>query len=127
MGRRKKPNYLKIVSGSAKKNPQRHKDDHLIPEPVESIGNPPSCLTDNQKAIWNECLKIIPDGVAKISDRLALEMLCRITESLRTNDDIVSAQYTVFNSLIARFGLSPSDRQNVKLPSTKNKSSFDDC
>jgi len=127
MGRNKKPKHLKLINGSAKKHPERHKDDHLNPKPRLGIGKPPTSLDDELKAIWSELEKVCADGVLAKSDRLAFEMLCRTIRAIRNSDTFVSSQYTQFVSLASKFGLSPSDRQNIHLPHQKERSPFDDC
>lgn len=126
MGRPAKPNHLKLINGSAKHNPDRHRDDHLIPEPKKlDVGNPPRYFNKELKKVWREVKKIIPDGVAGDSDRISFEMLCLVIYRIRTSDDFVASHFQQYIALSSRFGLTPSDRQKVKIPEPKKKSGFD--
>lgn len=120
-----KPNHLKILNGSAKHNPDRHREDHLIPEPENGIGEPPAHLDAACAEIWNELVEIIPNGVAGDSDRISLEFLCRIIYEVRTSEKFTASHYQQYVSLAARFGLTPSDRQRVKVPEKPKASGFD--
>ena len=125
MARNPKPNYLKVLNGSAKQHPERHRDDHLIPEPENDIGEAPSHLDAAVALIWDEVVELIPQGVAGDSDRLALELLCRVLFEIRTSEKFIASHYQQFVSLASRFGLTPADRQRVKVPEKPKASGFD--
>lgn len=122
----KKPNYLKLINGSAKQHPERHREDHLIPTPAGELGEAPDDFNASEVKAWNEVKSQLPAGVAFDSDRIAFEMLIRLVVKMRTADDIVASHYTQFISLSSRFGMTPSDRQRVKIPEKPKSGSFDD-
>ena len=126
MARNPKPNHLKLLNGSAKQHPERHREDHLIPEPENGIGSAPKHLDPEVQVIWDEVVELIPKGVAGDSDRLSLELLCRVLFEIRTTEKFIASHYQQFISLASRFGLTPADRQRVKVPEKPKTSGFDD-
>lgn len=126
MARTPKPNYLKLLNGSAKQHPERHREDHLIPEPEHELGDAPDTLGAEYVPIWDELVSIIPAGVTGDSDRISLEFLCRLIFEIRTSDTFTASHYQQYMSFASRFGLTPADRQRVKVPEKPKKSGFDD-
>lgn len=115
MPRPPKPNYLKIINGSAKHNPDRHREDHLIPDDVGPLGDPPENLDEHLKCIWEEIVHQVHPDIIQQSDRLTLEQFCRVVHEIRTGDKFVSAQHQRYQAYAAMFGMSPADRQRVKI------------
>ena len=117
---------MKVLNGSAKHNPGREKDPHLMPQPPVGLGDPPDFFSDDLKTIWVEVSKTIPNGVACESDRTSFEMLCRVIHQIRTSDQFISSQCSQFVSLASRFGLTPADRQKVRVIENPKDNPFDD-
>ena len=69
----RKPTYLKVVQGTAKKNPGRLNPNE--PGFNGPIGEPPAHLDEYTAAIWHELVRIACPGVLQKSDRIAVERL----------------------------------------------------
>jgi len=115
MSRPLKPNALKILNGSARHNPGRHKEDHLIPEDVGELGDPPTHLDEPLRTIWNEIIEQVHPDIIQKSDRLALEGFCRCVQALREDEGFSPSQHQRFMSYAAAFGMTPADRQRVRI------------
>jgi hypothetical protein len=55
----------------------KNRRDARAGEPVvtKKLGSPPKALTDEQKGIWREFAKVVPEGVATYADRWAVEIV----------------------------------------------------
>ena len=78
-------------------------------------GVPPARFDAELTEIWYEMVDRLPPGVWAQSDRLAVEMACRLTRKL-LHDGIHGAELSTLNSLLSRFGMTPADRSKVSVP-----------
>jgi hypothetical protein len=124
MARPKKPTQLKIVNGSAKHDPQRINRD----EPdAQDLGDPPASLVGYELACWHEIVSHSWPGVIGKSDRLALELMARLVAIMRTDfENMNAAQINKLETLLARFGMTPSDRAKISVKKGKPKNGFGD-
>jgi phage terminase small subunit len=103
------------LTGAFQHNPSRM--DCRINEPVvdEGVGKPPTHLSKDEKKIWKELSKDVP--WLAVSDRLALEMVCRLTTRMRTNPvDFTGSETSALTVLVRTLGMTPSDRSRVSAP-----------
>tara|TARA_B100002003_G_scaffold193510_1_gene183019 strand:- start:2876 stop:3250 length:375 start_codon:yes stop_codon:yes gene_type:complete len=105
----RKPAKIQEIS-AWKKNPQRRREEF---EPVGDIGPAPESLTVEFE-IWDELVAMFPPGILGSSDRVALEVLCRLVFKMRYDfENMSAAQIARLENLLGRFGLTPSDRSKV--------------
>lgn len=125
MARTRTPEHLRAVKGMDKKNPSRRNDNEPQP-PVMGIGEPPKHLNENQKDIWNEMVLQMPGGVLGSSDRIAFELIAKLVWESRFNyEEFTGAKLAQLNSLLSRFGMTPSDRSKISIPQKKEESRYE--
>lgn len=114
MARPSKPTAVLELVGAYKKNPQRKRKNE--PKPTQGIGTfseGPTSLTE----IWDEVVAQVVPGVLTISDRLALELVCRLLAEIRMHPEEISVgKVTALCNLLGRFGLTPADRAKITIP-----------
>jgi hypothetical protein len=114
MGRPSKPTAVLELVGAYQKNPQRKRQKE--PKPSQGIGSfslGPTSIPE----IWDEIVGQVVPGVLTISDRMALELVCRLYAEIRLNPDEISVgKVTALANLLGRFGLTPSDRAKISMP-----------
>lgn len=115
MARPRTPTNVLDARGAFKKNPQRARPDE--PESTEDVGDPPESFDADQRAAWNEFVKTCHVGVLGKADRIALEIASVLLADFRFNPvGMPAAKLARLDSMIARFGMTPSDRSKVKVP-----------
>ncbi len=123
MGRPKKPTILKLANGSLRHNPSRRNPGE--PAPTRGIGPAPERLTAEQRETWDEIVRICFAGVLGESDRIALEMIVVLLVEFRTGfADMNGAKMKLLESLMGRFGLTPSDRTKIVVRKAPPKNPF---
>lgn len=114
MARPPKPTAVLELVGAYKKNPQRKRKNE--PKPVAGIGRFSDGPTD-LASIWDEIVAQTVPGVMTLSDRVALEIVCRLLAEIRLKPDEISVgKATALCNLLGRFGLTPADRAKVTVP-----------
>ena len=114
MGRPTKPTAVLELVGAYKKDPQRKRLKE--PKPTKGIGSFVLGPTDLAE-IWDEVVGQVVPGVLTISDRMALELVCRLYAEIRLKPDKISVgKVTALANLLGRFGLTPSDRAKISMP-----------
>ena len=115
MPRQRKPTHLKVINGSAKRNPGRL--NHNEPGFNGDIGDPPEHFDEYTSAIWHEIVQLVCPGVLQKSDRIAVERLCSLlTLSRRQPESFTAAQDTALRAYFRAIGLTPADRSCVSVP-----------
>lgn len=115
MARPRTPTNVLALRGAFDKNPDRGRARANEPAPTKPLGLPPKHLTDEQKAVWRELAKRLPEGVAFDSDRHAFEMLAVLFAEFRASQlRMPPPQMRQIENLLGRFGLTPADRSKVK-------------
>ena len=116
MGRPAQPSAISDAKGYYLKHPERKP----VGEPVvtKPLGGPPKHLTEDEKKLWREFARMVPYGVAKFSDRWAVEKLVRLFAKERKGTILVAEGGQVL-ALFAKFGLTPSDRTKVSVEAPK--------
>lgn len=116
----KKPMAVRELHGTAHRN--KHRNNDSAPEPARGIGPPVSCLTEMEQAVWDEVVGISCPGVLGNTDRIALEMMCRLIVEMRTNfAEMTAAKITQLSNALGRFGMTPSDRMKLNVPKKKEE------
>lgn len=103
-----------VMSGATRKNPQRFGDRKQAPQPIADLGKPPKHLTDDEKKAWKEIAKQVPPGVLGNTDRIAVEIAARLLVRFRTGLLLKASEVSCLVSLLARFGMTPADRNKIE-------------
>ena len=65
-------------------------------------------------------------GVLGEGDKMAFEMLVRLIHEMRTAfEDMNGAKLSQLNSLLSKFGMTPSDRTTIDVPKEKKINPFE--
>lgn len=124
MGAPKKPTALRELHGTADRNKQRNNPNE--PVPVRGIGPCPGHLPAAMNPIWDEIVGTMYAGVLGEADRVALEAMVRLVYLMRTDfDAMTAAQLNQLTGLLARFGMTPSDRTKIVVPKGEKKNPFE--
>lgn len=104
------PTNIKALRGTLRKD----RTNPHEPKPRGEIGDPPDHLSEAARACWSELVEHMPPGVAFDSDRLSLELAaCLLAEFRADPAGFMAAKLTRLHSLLASFGMTPSDRSRV--------------
>ena len=123
MARHTTPTAIKEARGSFKKHPERRPSGEF--EPELGIGPAPPSL-GVEAEIWDEVVQLLPSGVLGNTDRIALEIMCKLIFRMRHDfDSMTAAQITRLETLLARFGMTPADRTKIVVPKSKPKNPFE--
>jgi P27 family predicted phage terminase small subunit len=143
-GRKPKPTTLKLLDG----NPGKRRLNAREPSAPEGISEPPAWLDDEARAEWFRIVTILADmGVSSTADHAALEAYCTIysrwvqaeaqvrkfgtiVKSPEKGFPMTSPYLTVANQaleamrkFLVEFGLTPSSRSRIHLPSESDAAS----
>jgi hypothetical protein len=108
-----------VMSGATKKNPQRFTDRKRAPQPIAELGKPPKHLTADEKKAWKEIEKQVPPGVLGNTDRIAVEIAAKLLVRFRTGLLLKASEVSCLVSLLARFGMTPADRNKIETGPTQ--------
>ena len=108
----RKPTKLHLLSGALERNPQRYSDRDGEPASNGPIGDPPTGFTKARKAIWDEVVGLVPDGVLQKSDRIVVELVVMLLHELRTGE-LNIAGIAQLRQALASLGCTPADRSRV--------------
>lgn len=118
MARIPKPTAMHEASGAFDHDPQRKAARDNEPVPTGPLGEPYELLTDLEKSIWHELAASAPPGVLTNSDRIMVEMTCRLIARdrdpiLRVKDPLKAAERVLIVSMLAKMGMSAADRTKI--------------
>jgi phage terminase small subunit len=105
-----------IASGSVAKNPGRFLGRSDPPTPKAPLGKAPRHLTEQEQKVWRELSSSAPAGVLGSCDALALEIAVRLTIRMRAGKFDKTSEFTGLFNVLARLGLTPSDRNRLTGP-----------
>ena len=110
------------LTGATAKNPARYRDRKKAPKPAPGIGEAPEFLTGGAAVVWLEVVPTMVDGVLTVADRLAWCSLCELeAERREAPREFSGAKFATLVSLLARFGMTPSDRAKVSITDEQDK------
>lgn len=111
----RKPTALHALSGSLDHDPKRFADRMGEPRETRPLGDPPSRLTPDQVAAWNEIANAAPRGVIGHADRIALEMMAVLLARFwQDGANMPAALVARLDGLLGRFAMTPADRSRAK-------------
>lgn len=115
MARPRKPTQLHVVSGSAKKHPDRMRERADEPE-VATLdlreAEAPEHLDKLHKDLWNELKALLHARVASDHDAIAFEALVRLVMTMRLGNS-AAADYARLQAYLGEFGMTPASRSKV--------------
>jgi hypothetical protein len=116
MARPRTPTKILELRGAFKAHPNRARPNE--PTPMGPIGTFIQGPTDIG-LIWNEIVSHTAPGVLTVSDRLALELVCRLMAEIRLKpDEIAVGKVVALSNLLGKFGMIPADRAKLLVPDT---------
>lgn len=124
MARHAQPRELAELKGAAKHDPQRYRNE--VPKSDVPLGNAPDDMSDGEKAAWFEIsCRAIP-GVLTHADGFMVELAASLLAEYRENRrEMVTSRIQLLVGVLARLGLSPSDRTKLGMESPKEENHFD--
>jgi hypothetical protein len=120
MGRRRKTEAEHELNGTFEKHPERKAAYKNAPRPKGPLGDPPACFDPDGYtgskliAIWHEVVSQAPSGVLTSSDRLHVEMTCRLIYKIR-HQSPKSGDFAKLEAALGKMAMNPSDRPKVQL------------
>ena len=112
MGLNRTPTAILEARGSFIGHKNRKEARAGEPVVTKKLGGPPKALTDEQKGIWREFAKVVPEGVATYADRWAVEIVVCAMAKFRAAT-ITGGERSQLTGLLSKFGLTPADRSRV--------------
>ena len=114
----KKPRNLAVLDGSARKNPQRYRnDDRTHPE---VLPEPPGYFTDEQHAIYREIEGKALPGLLTATESFFVELAAMLLFEYRRDPmHFQKGKLTELTSILGRLGFSPDARQRFGIPPFK--------
>jgi len=102
------------MRGAYKHDPARAKDRAHEPKPTGDIGPCPNRLVGPEIEAWTQIVTECHTGVLCSADRLAVELLARLTaESWVAGPAFACAKAARMSELLGAFGMKPADRSKV--------------
>jgi hypothetical protein len=120
MGRNRKPKAVHELSGTFEKHPERKAAFANEPKPKGPLGDPPKSFDpegftgSRLLEIWNEIVSQAPPGVLTSSDRLHVEVTCRIIYRIRYGT-AKSGDFSSVKEFLGKMAMNPADRPKVQL------------
>jgi len=113
------------LRGAYKTNPERKRPP--APKPDPEVGKPPESLSESARLCWQEIVDICAPGVLTKSDRIMVEVAAVLLDEFRQADEpFMTSRISRLESMLARLGLSPTDRQRVAIPQKPEPNEFAD-
>ena len=125
----KKPMALRELHGTANNNKFRNNDE-APHQPELGIGPAPEFLNVLERDIWDEVVGNLYPGLLGPAERIPLTLLVQLTYRMRyaAGGDLIplsAAESGQLIKLFSLFGMTPVDRERVKIPKKKKKNGFD--
>jgi phage terminase small subunit len=113
------------ANGATAHDPQRFRDRKPSPKVDRPLGSAPKRLSPAEQAAWKEIKEQAADGILTIADRAAVEMAARLMAGSWAGA-LSAAEKSIYVSLLARFGMTPMDRNKLPATSTQKPDETDD-
>ena len=115
MPRRRVSTKVLKARGSHLRHPERVRSRASEPKYSGPLGAPPKSLRPDFRELWFELAALVPEGVAEHSDRWTFEVLVCLMAKFRRRQ-AKSGEVSQLLNLLAKFGMTPSDRSRVQVP-----------
>jgi hypothetical protein len=109
--------------GAYLKHPERKRARAQEPQPTADLGDPPKELNAEEKKAWLYIAGCLTPGVAKVSDRIAMEEAACLLVTCRSKR-ATAAERNLLKAYLRDFGMTPADRSRVQAsapPAAKDK------
>ncbi|MCU1248690.1 MAG: hypothetical protein JWQ49_1719 [Edaphobacter sp.] len=93
-------------------SPKRYKDRALPPLRTGDLGLPDESLSDKEKVIWLELAESAPIGLLQRSDRMAVELCCRLLSKAREGEAMPD-ELKVLGQMLRACGFTPLARERI--------------
>lgn len=120
MPRPRTPTSLLVLNGGLAHDKKRYQNRTAEPVPAGDLGPAPKHFDKPLKAIWKELVEQVPPGVLTIADRVILELACRLTLKMRTQE-FTSSNAAQLVSCLSRLAMTPADRSKTQVDSALGK------
>lgn len=123
MARHAQPRKLAELKGATAKDPQRYKNNAIKSE--LPLGEPPEQMRGDSQECWREISAYSLKGVLTSSDRICLEIASELLSQFRIDPlEFSSTKMSQLVGLLARFGMTPTDRQKLNIEKPKEDDGF---
>lgn len=131
MANPKKPMAIRELHGTAHRNKQRNPENPV--EITRGIGPAPERFTEQQSEVWDYLVSIMFAGVLAESDRPTFEILAVLFHRFRygtyeedaTCPALAVGELNRMDSIMSRYGMTPSDRAKISVPKGEKKNGFE--
>lgn len=124
MGRHKQPLELALLKGAARNHPGRYRAQ--VPKSDYALGDAPGYMSEAAKSAWSELAAYSLPGVLAGSDRFVVEIASTLLAEFRRDPvEFQVGKYSHLVGILARLGLSPSDRQRFEITEPEEPNPFD--
>lgn len=119
-GRPRKSKSEMEMLGADVKHPERMDDRGDAPKPGGPLGDPPASFNPQSPSgaalieIWKELIAQVPPGVLTVSDRMHVELTCRLMLRVRTKE-AKSGDYSRLDVMLGKMAMNPADRPKVNV------------
>ena len=121
MARPRKPTQLHVVSGSARKHPDRMRERESEPETGDTdLRDIPPPDGFQHPDIWREVQQMLHARVAGQNDHVAFEALCHLIAKMR-GGEAAAADYARLQAFLGEFGMTPASRSKVSQGKAQDK------
>jgi phage terminase small subunit len=125
MARHAQPREVARLKGADKKDPQRYRGE--APKRDMPLGNAPAQLSEDAAACWFELQSLALPGVMTGADRIMFEVASNLMAEYRRDPvEFAVGKYAHLIGLLARFGMSPADRQKLAVEKPKSDNPYAD-
>ena len=119
MGHHQQPREVAELKGAPAKNPQRYRT--TVPKSGLPLGKGPEHMSDEARACWLELSELAIPGTMTGADRITLEVLSELLADFRDDPrKFPIGKYAPLIGSLARFGMSPSDRNKLGVDKPKD-------
>lgn len=125
MARHPQAREVAELKGATKHDPQRYRKEP--PKAELTLGHAPEHMCEAAKKCWFEISTYAPKGVLTGAERIPLEALSNLLAEYREDPrEFAVGKYTHLIGLLARFGMTPADRQKLGTEKPKDENAFDE-
>ena len=125
MSLHKQPRELAELKGATRVNPERYRAE--VPKSGLPLGAYPIDRSTEPEECWFEISSMCIPGVLTGADRIMMEIASDLLGEYREDHQkFASAKLGNMISCLARFGMSPSDRQSLGVVKDKDEFVFSD-
>jgi len=114
MPQRRTSSRVLKARGSHLRHPERARARAKEPKYTGPLGAPPKEMRAGHRRLWSELADLVPAGVAEHSDRWTFEVLVCLMAKFRSGMAL-GGEVSQLLSLLAKFGMTPSDRSRVSV------------